>query len=344
MKRIIKNIERFEALIKEGFIVKNKHPEANLWIYNYSQKTQYDCFWNEYTLNCRGLILDDKYNIVAKTLPKFFNIEEIGHDKLPDESFTIHEKLDGSLGILYWLNDKPYIATRSSFTSIQAVKANQLLQSKYNHLIPKLEKNKTYIFEIIYPSNRIVVNYGTDEHLILLAIIDNNTLKEEPLMDLGFPLPKTYKNIDLKTLKSLNKDNEEGFVIKFEHGFRVKIKFENYIELHRIVTQVSSRTVWDELKENGHLREEWLNNVPDEFYKWVKAMENRLKNAYLSIENKAKKDFLIKSTDKETAEYFLSCQYSTIMFAIKNNKPYEQYIWRMVKPEFEKAFVTKKKS
>lgn len=333
----ILNIEKLEEAIAKGYIHKNKHPKENLWIYNYTQSAQYEAYWTTETLQCRGLILDSEYTIIANPIAKFFNVEEVGYDKLPNLPFEIFEKMDGSLGILYWLHNEPFIATRGSFNSKQAIKANELLKSKYKGSINKLDKSKTYVFEIIYPENRILVDYGETEQLVLLAIIDTQTGIEENLLDIGFPLPKVFPSKSIAELKGLNWDNKEGFVIKFENGFRVKVKFEQYVELHKIITQISSITIWETLKKEGSLLK-WIEDVPDEFFKWVRKTEFELKSKFTSIESIAKKEYKLLKTDRETAEYFKTCTYPAVMFSMKNNKNYDPIIWKMIRPEFEKAY------
>ena len=66
--------------IDKGLVVKQNHPTFPLSIYNYSRTTQYDGNWDRYTLACRGLVLDNEGNVIAKPFPKFFNYEEIKDD------------------------------------------------------------------------------------------------------------------------------------------------------------------------------------------------------------------------------------------------------------------------
>ena len=63
------------------------------------------------------------------------------------------------------------LATRGSFTSPQAIKGRELLE-KYDY--NRLAKDYTYLFEIIYPENRIVCNYDFED-LILLGMIHTKT-------------------------------------------------------------------------------------------------------------------------------------------------------------------------
>lgn len=334
------NPEALEKLMREGYVVAQKHPQADLWIYNYSQKTQYERFWNEITLHCRGLILNKEYQVVARPFRKFFNLSEHQPEEIPSISFEVFDKLDGSLGILYWHNEKPYMATRGSFNSEQAIKATEILHSRYAHTFDKLQPNKTYLFEIIYPANRIVVDYGAMEDLVLLAVIDNATGREEELQDIGFQKVKTYNGItDIAELKKLETDNAEGFVIKFKNDFRVKLKFAEYVRLHRILTGVSNIAVWEYLVAEKPF-DELLEKVPDEFYDWLKSTERNLVQQYQVIENEAKSSFKVLETRKDTALYFMTQKHTGVLFAMLDNKNYSEIIWKKIRPVFSKPFKT----
>jgi RNA ligase len=335
--------ELLKKMIAERLVSVQKHPEADLFIYNYTAKVQYDKLWNEITLAARGLILDAEMNIVARPFGKFFNLEEHGPGEIPQIPFEVYEKLDGSLGILYWLNGLPYIATRGSFESEQAGRANEILHGKYQHVFPKLDNDKTYLFEIIYPENRIVVDYGGMNDLVLLAIIDNHT-GHEHIADIGFNIVKKYDGInDLQQLKTLEAANREGFVVRFQNGFRVKMKFAEYIRLHRLVTGISNIAIWEYMRD-GKPFDELLERVPDEFYDWVMQTKQALeadferllaqaKTVYSRLYDDDKKAFAIKVMDGAKP-------LSGILFRLYDGKPYEPVIWKMVKPAYSKPFKT----
>jgi T4 RnlA family RNA ligase len=333
------NIEQLLDQINEGFIQRNKHPDLDLYIYNYTAKAQYDRVWNELTLACRGLIMDGNYNIIARPFGKFFNLGEMENQYIPVESFEVYEKMDGSLGILYFVDEKPFIASRGSFTSEQSIKATELLYTKYHDAIGRLDKDHTYLFEIIYPANRIVLDYGDAEMLVLLGIVETATGIDLALVDIGFPVVKRYDGIqDIHALKDLEETNKEGFVIKYRSGLRYKVKFTEYLRIHRIVTQVSTINIWEFLKE-GMSFDEVLDRVPDEFYEWVKKTKNDLLERYREIENQCKLDFKILETRKETAIYFQTCAYPNVLFSMLDHKSYHAEIWKMLRPTFQKPFI-----
>jgi RNA ligase len=265
--------------------------------------------------------------------------EHLPHE-VPHEPFEVYEKMDGSLGIVYWVKDQAYIASRGSFDSEQARRATHLLHTQYAATLPLLQKQNTYLLEIIYPENRIVVDYGPTEQLVLLAVIDTPTGRDLPLENIGFPLVTRYDGLtDLKALKNLALNNREGFVLKFESGFRVKVKFDEYVRLHRILTGVSNQLIWEMLKNNTPL-DAILERVPDEFYHWVKQTREKLLDAYCAIEAQCQKDFRVLEDRKTTALYLLSCAYPSILFAMLDGRAYDSIIWKLIKPRYEKPFRT----
>ena len=344
--------------IERGLIQKQIHPTLPLSIYNYSRTTQYDGLWDDITLACRGLVLDNDGNVIAKPFPKFFNYEELvgnkfEHSKIPNEDYTIYEKMDGSLGICFNYNGEWIMATRGSFTSEQAIKGRELLD-KYS--IDKLDKNNTYLFEIIYTDNRIVVDYKGVEKLVLLSAFHTESGVEVPysslffMYEIGFELVTKYKDRSFEDLKLGISKDKEGYVIRFNSGMRMKIKGDEYVRLHRILTNFSSKDIW-ELLFMGEPIEPFLERVPDEFDKWVREKISSFNYAYYQYYNQLGKtydyfrygkynDKEVEPTKKEFAEYIKDkpTPIKGIMFAMWDGKDYDKLIWNQLKPKYEKPF------
>lgn len=332
------NKQLLAEMIQRNYVKVQKHPSHDLFIYNYTAAAQYDRHWNDCTLSCRGLIMDGDGNVIARPFPKFFNLGEYENQLIPNEPFEVFEKMDGSLGILYWIGEEPRIATRGSFVSEQSKIATELLHSTYSDAISKLDKGLTYLFEIIYPENRIVVDYGDHKALVLIGVIDKNSGRDMPLPAIGFPVVSKYNGLnDIHQLKASETFNKEGFVIRFKSGYRLKVKFDEYQRIHRIVTNVSSISIWEYLKE-GKPFDDILERVPDEFFEWVRNKKNQLIDEYHAILAQAKADFKVLNDRKETALYFQTCQYPALMFNLLDGKPVERTIWKMIRPTFEKPF------
>lgn len=254
------------AEISEGWITRKTHPTLPLSIYTYTRACQYDRHWTPATIACRGLIADDiTGEIVAHCFPKFFNHgeHETGFDyapPLPNEPFEIFDKVDGSLGIVFHHTGRWHIASKGSFISKQAQWARRWLDVHYTGgLIP----GRTYLVEIVYPENRIVVNNGAEETLVLLAVYGPDGTEElvqrshETWTDLvggrvvqswpALPLHELVKRAALNEKldgNSATGTDAEGWVIRYASGVRAKVKLAEYVRLHKVLTGVNARDVW----------------------------------------------------------------------------------------------------
>lgn len=250
------NKEKLIAAVESGAVSKVKHPTEDLYIYNYTREAvrESEKPWESETLRkCRGIITDSDLNIVARPFEKFFNLEEFANlpeDIIPPGTFampyTITEKYDGSLGIMYWTKEGPALATRSTFTSEQAIRGTKILRNKYSQAVKNLPRDKTFLFEIIYPENKIVVDYGDLEDLILIGVIDTETGEEDDLNKYPeFLQPCEYVG-DWRTIREHYNDLskcKEGFVVKFSNGFRIKIKFPHYFQSHYLMGKLSRKNI-----------------------------------------------------------------------------------------------------
>lgn len=326
--------------VADGWVNVQKHPRADLFIYNYADRCQWENHWTPATLACRGLILDGAGNVVARPFPKFFNYDQVV-GQIPNEPFEVFDKLDGSLGITYWIDGEPHIATRGSFTSPQAVAATEMLRSRYH--AAHNPKHLTLLFEIIYPDNRIVVDYGDTEQLVLLAVIDTANGYELPydlLKEWGYPLAKRFDGLcGLSDVLSHDRDNAEGFVLRFSSGFRCKVKLAEYVRLHKLLTGITPRMIWDELR-SGRGIEPLIDRVPDEFYKWMRDIADGLQSDFDTIEAECRSALagLSFPTRKDAAAYITKQRHPSILFAMLDGKPYADGIWKLLRPEASRAF------
>lgn len=340
------NLEILNKYCEEGWLIKQTHPELPLTIWNYSQTTQYEGNWDEVTMQCRGLVTwSDQDGILARPFKKFFNWEENKHT--PTKYFDVYEKMDGSLIIAFHLWGSWILASRGSFTSDQAKAASKLFYNKYGSV--GMNTDATYLFEYTAPTNRIVVDYGPEEELTLLGAIRTEDGFEAPWWHLelvaksnGFNLIKKFDGVkDFQELKNSIRNNEEGFVIRFYNGDRMKIKGEEYLRLHKIMTNVSTTSIWEILSSGGDM-EEMLKDVPDEFYQKIKE---EIKDLAIRFDN-IRKDYLqyytdivfkVGTEDRRTfAEEAKRFNHPSILFSLLDNRSINPIIWKIIKPEFRK--------
>lgn len=256
--------EELAAALEAGHVTRKSHPELPLSIYTYTRTCQYERVWNRVTTRCRGLVADDGTGeIVALPLPKFFNVgeHEAGQPyapSLPDEPFEVYDKVDGSLAVVFHYAGRWRVASKGSFVSVQATWAQRLLDAKdTSGLVPGV----TYLAEILYPENRIVVDYGDRRDVVLLAAFAKDgteiALAEAAVGWRGIGSVVTVRPaVPLAELLAMTEGNRlpggltatgtdaEGFVLRFASGVRAKAKFAEYVRLHKVLTGVTERDIW----------------------------------------------------------------------------------------------------
>lgn len=341
--------EELGAQIEAKMVKATPHSFADLTIYNYTQVAQFNPeLWNHVTDKCRGLIVDRDGNVVARGFEKFWNYGDSRHpetlpENLPKTPPLLTRKVDGSLGVGYKIAGEWFVATRGSFASEQAVWASKWLKKN----CPNFDWPHGYtpLFEIVYPENQIVVKYDYSG-LVLLASVRIKTGEEAPYSALTHWATlnelRIVKQFDKPLSECVTEDdpNEEGYVASWYRSgttpLRVKIKYETYCRLHKLLTQTSAIGIW-ELLRDGKPTVELFESVPEEFKRWVTDVEANLIMDYQEIEDRAREDFKtsgfrIMETRKEFAEYAKSTKYPHLVFALKDGKNLDPMIWKMIRP------------
>lgn len=344
---------QLQPFIDERWINAQRHPELPLTIYNYTQRTQFAKHWTPETIACRGLVLDDDDRVVMRPFPKFFNQGEHDTETMPTGQYSVYEKYDGSLFIVGNYKGVTVTATRGSFTSPQADLGRELLRKVHPGFLPDTGLH-TFCFELIHPNNRIVVDYGMRSELVLLAIIDNQSGRSWPLPDeyacpVSHPIPRSM--VDAILADPTQQANREGFVLHFhESNTRVKVKFDEYVRLHKLVTGINARHIWERLS-TGQAMDEVLERVPDEFYEWVRATERDLRDRF-----KIARDYQFKlySTICHDCGYGADRKIFAqsvqrmaddgvainrpVMFALYDGRSIDALIWKDLRPEATTPF------
>ncbi|PIR93899.1 hypothetical protein COT97_04205 [Candidatus Falkowbacteria bacterium CG10_big_fil_rev_8_21_14_0_10_39_11] len=140
-----------------------------LTIISYHELTEVNSTWEKFPVlrNFRGLIIDRKGNIVARPFKKTHKTGiEISLDQLDFKPEKVFEKVNGSMGICYFHGGQWRIATKFSFHNPgYTVPATEMLEQMNTNA---LDKNNTYLFEIILPEDPHVVDYEGRKELVLL--------------------------------------------------------------------------------------------------------------------------------------------------------------------------------
>lgn len=254
----INSNENWEEVLSSSpynIIIKKKEPFLLL---KYNQVEPRSDMSNRMVQECRGLILknkDGKYEVASMRFNKFFNYgqEEAAVLKFP---CIASEKIDGSL-IGVWYDDDSgwHVSTSGNIDAEDASMLNVNGLSNFrdlfdmawkNNYFNNMDKNLTYMFELVSPYNKLVVPYQ-ETKLYLLAIRNNTTLEEFKMEDVvscgrrtfddDILYPKYFVCNNINEVKqkadALKDDSEnwEGFVLCDDNFERIKLKSPLYTNL-----------------------------------------------------------------------------------------------------------------
>lgn len=239
--------------------------------------------WDPYVAWARGLVYDltdpEDPKIVGMPFAKFFNFQE-NPQRVPDPTakiIDISEKADGSLGTAFFWRGKWRMASSGAVNSPQAMKGTQMLRAM--PWVDKLEEDCNYIFEIIYPENQIILDYGDREDLILLGAryvypCPNMMMTAQQAFDLigddRVSVVKNYNHIRMDVYQIPHFVNEfqsnklvEGVIVTYDDGTKFKFKSDQYVKLHVLKRSITFNSAFQAIREGTY--QDYLTVVPEEF-------------------------------------------------------------------------------
>lgn len=326
------DIERLKDYWLSGRLRKSDHPTLPLHVWTYSQQTVFNREWDDLTLMCRGLVTDNEGFVVSRPFPKFFNW---GEPLAPSDTslpFWAYEKMDGTLIIVGKYEDELIVSTKGSFTTWHSEVAREMLAG-FEPL-----KGCTFIFELIHPQNRIVVDYGDYEGCVLLGAVENETGLDHFQPDIVADqvawwgdVVRPHKLNLSQTLASVkdpeNGENHEGFVLVYPNSdgpsVRVKLKFAQYVQLHSILTRLNNVSIWEAVRNNQ--LEALLDVIPDEMYDKINDYASQLEIEWAKImaahTTYAATAEVAWATRKEQAAYIMAnAEYPALAFSLLDGK------------------------
>lgn len=341
------DFDRLSRYHDEGKLRHSVHPGRNLHVWTYSQSTVYNRDWDDLTRLCRGLVTDGEGNVISRPFPKFFNWgepEAPGPD-VTNKPFWAYDKEDGTL-IIVGLDDNgdAVVSTKGSFTTWHSDEARKMLSGW------KPVPGSTAVFEFIHPGNRIVVDYGDREALVLLGAVahadgcDHFTPEQYADESGWFGDLATPRAFNLQAMLRTVQDpengpNREGFVLVWPNpdgpSPRVKIKFAQYVHLHGVLSRLSNVAVWEALATGTF--EALLEVVPDEMYDKVRETADELirrsNNLYADVMGAMHSARSVSDNRRDQAQWVLQQPHSSMIFAALDGKDIWPRVWAEIKPE-----------
>lgn len=264
--------------------------DGDLAIFNYSILAD---FHNPLVQEARGIIIDlAEMRVVCFPFRKFGNYGESYVDKIDWTTARVQQKVDGSIMKVWYWHNEWHISTNAVMDAGTASCGNYGLSFKdvferaatnVGLDYSKLNKNKTYVFELVAPENRVVCDYNGVTTLYHTGTRDNITGLES-IEDIGVQHPAEYPlhSLDecIAAAKALNKEGEvvtdEGYVIVDAEWNRVKVKSPLYVAIHHVLP-------------NGEISDEKLISLIregdlEEILTYIPSLESRVKKMEQKIE------------------------------------------------------------
>lgn len=238
------------------------------------------CEWNKDNLIFRSSIWrksDGK--LLSPSLPKFFNLlEKPDLNPIPDSliGWSILDKLDGSTLILASHNNQIQIRSRGAFNAQTLDNGAEFYEiiKRYPRLIQYCLQfpRCCFIFEIVSPSNRIIIDYPElDFYLLHVINKDNYRLFPDDQVDFlaecyDLKRPRRYEFTDFNSLVESVKAwpaTQEGVVIRKDQQL-IKIKGQKYLLLHSFKSDLSLKNLLEVFLDNP-------NQTKDEFLDFIES-------------------------------------------------------------------------
>ncbi len=341
-----------DIIAEKNIVIKT---EDKLTIFNYGIVCD---FTDPVVQEARGIIINtDTLEVVCWPFRKFGNYNESYADDIDWSTAHVQDKIDGSIIKLWY--DKPnqrwMFSTNSVINAENAKTAmghsfKDVIMSADNFYSLKFEdlnKNNTYIFELVSPETRVVINYPFCR-LYHIGTRSNITGKEL-ITDVGIAKPCLYdiSNLDkcINAAASLNDKDDikrEGFVVVDRNFHRIKVKSPQYLIIHHIRgNNACSREHCLKLLTTTNINiDKFCANYP---YQGLHVRYYQFKLAELRYEatmfiNYARNLYKELSFDrKATANMIKTHKYASLAFsALDNNRPAESFIDDLTVSRLEK--------
>lgn len=324
--------------------------DGNFILIRYGLAEMQSGMWNDPNSiyrECRSVVIDiENECLVLTPFRKFFNLNEVEENRLEvitekletAKDVEIVDKLDGSMQSARWYNGKPFMAGSMALNprdSWRLEEGYKMLTENHIDLIRNYP-SCTFIFEFISVKDAHVVKYSKeDEGLYLIGIRNTMTGTEFDYREIE-ELARVYNvpmaNIEATTLekvledmKVLPADKKEGWILNID-GHKIKIKCDDYVDLHRMLDKISSINVIIKNVAEGRI-DDMLSKIPDAYRERVERVAKVITDYVVETELVVEKCFndAPKSDRKE------------FMIWVENNVP-KKYLGYVKNKYLEKPY------
>jgi hypothetical protein len=291
---------------------------------------------------CRSVVINLKdEELVLVPFRKFFNLNEVAENEMnviqkeieKAKSVEFSNKLDGSMQQARYYQGEFVMSGSSALEvekSFRLEEGYQFLTQKHKNLLtyyPEL----TFIFEYISMRDQHVVRYTEDDQGLYLIgarnVYTGAILSYKQLRIIGEINDVAVVDLEtgsleemLEKAKKYRSDEKEGWVINID-GHLVKLKCDDYTQIHRVLSKISSinliiqsiaeGTYDDLVSKVPKAYKERVQRVAEQIYKYIQDTEHEISEWYRKAPKKDRKGFMIwvdHSVPKELVGY-VKCKY-----------------------------------
>ncbi|MCP3681524.1 MAG: hypothetical protein GY861_02445 [bacterium] len=284
-----------QDLIDKGLVVKKTYTEGvykGLSVLKYHRKVFYDNLWymDERLLECRGVVVDEDWNVIVLPFKKTFNLGENNTFVDPEREVVIPEKVNGFLAAVT-MTEKYGLIVSTTGT----------LDSEYAQLARKwIEKvdadffeGNTYLFEICDRSDPHIVEEKEGAYLIGIRNISNGELLSEDVCDVavgvnmyGYERPSW----DVVKFKDIPDTKKEGFMVRCVNTNEVLCKLKSK---HYLSKKALQRVGRNKAKHIFRNTEEFRKQIDEEFYEVLnKIIDTFTEEEYLSLTEQQRRKWI----------------------------------------------------
>jgi hypothetical protein len=274
-------LDELKEYVQTSNLVQTKDCGNGLHVLKYKRKVFYDGLWNEYLEECRGLIVDDEFNIVSYPFTKIYNygVEKNAPTIHPDEMVEAHRKVNGFMVAVTWHNGDILVSTTGSIDSDYVKMAKELIEPNIQKYRETCSDNAmyTFMFECVHRNDPHIIPEKEGMYLLgarhktlgsyisttLFDCTEFGSIYVERLF-----APMEYIELLAKHVK------HEGFVIYGPGKIATKIKSPYYL-VNKFVAR-NPRT--DKL-----MRKDIKQSLDEEYYPLIDAIQANIEE-YTSMD------------------------------------------------------------
>lgn len=247
--------------------------------------------WTKENIIFRSSVWNEAGELISAGYKKFKNaLEDPENFPMPNnlDGCTAIDKIDGSLLVCDWINDKLSVRTRGSLSFHDDFKdeINEIIPSieAFMSLASDADDGTSYLLEFASPANKVVINYGEKAEFWLTGMVDKTDYSiytQETLDRIAriaeVKRPETYKFSDIKSMSEEIKSwiGKEGVCLYSPCGQYIwKFKAADYLKKHAYKSEINLKNVYNLIQAVGAKDEYGTLNHIEREYDWECAQES----------------------------------------------------------------------